>query len=82
VHLSRVDDETDLAAVATWMEWYSAGGLQSPAPADFLGGVHSYGNVQQDMGAYFTVENVEPGRYAWIVEAPVEERLWKVFTVE
>ncbi len=82
VHLVRMAEDTDLAAVSSWMNWYSAGGLQAPAPAEFLGGVHTYGHRSPDNRAYFTVENVEPGRYAWLVQAPAGEKLWEIFTVE
>ncbi len=78
VHLVRLEDDTDVNEVATWMDWMEVGGLRAPAPARFLGGVQ-----EMPIGhtAYFTVE-VEPGRYAWIVEAPAESSMWKEFTVE
>jgi len=84
VHLIRMDPDTDPEAVVGWMDWYAVGGLQAPTPADFLGGVSAYGSGLHEGRAYFGVENVEPGRYAWIVEGPVGERvgLWKVFQVD
>lgn len=82
IQLIRLDDETDLAGVATWLDWFSEGGLEAPAPADFLGGFHAYGIPQPGNSAYFTVEDVEPGRYAWILEAPAEEEMWTTFTIE
>lgn len=83
IQLIRLDEETsDLATVATWLDWFSDGGLEAPAPADFLGGFHAYGIPQKDNSVYFTVENLEPGQYAWILEAPAEKEMWKTFTVE
>jgi hypothetical protein len=83
IQLIKLDDETgDLATVATWLDWFSDGGLEAPAPADFLGGFHAYGIPQKDNSVYFTVENLEPGQYAWILEAPAEKEMWKTFAVE
>lgn len=82
VHLIRLEDDTDLAEVAAWLDWYEEGGLQAPAPADFLGGVHAYGAMPADGVLHFSVENVEPGDYAWIVEAPPEDAVWETFTVD
>lgn len=66
VHLLRVTDETNLDSVAAWMDWTRPPGLQTPAPAQFLGGVNEMpaGSV-----GYLTVA-LEPGRYAWISEVP------------
>lgn len=80
VHLIRINDETDLAAVADWMSWYKIEGLQAPAPAEFLGGTDVYGAIPQDGKAYFSMD-VQPGRYAWIVDAPSKEEVWQEFTV-
>ncbi len=82
VHLIRMDEETDLAEVTNWLNWYQEGGLQAPVPADFMGGVHTYGNIPYGDTAYFTVENIVPGEYAWVVESDVEEEYWKTFMVE
>ena len=66
VHLARLEDGTDLQELAIWMDWTQSTGLETPAPAEFLGGTHEMpaGGV-----AYFTV-NLESGRYAWIAEVP------------
>lgn len=66
VHLVRVDDDTDLDAVARWMNWLNPEGLQTPAPARFLGGSQE---VPVGATAYFEVD-LEPGRFAWIMEQP------------
>ena len=78
VHLVRLEDGTDVTEVAKWMDWMEVGGLRSPAPAQFLGGTEE---MPVGYTAYFTV-TVEPGRYAWIVEAPAESSKWSEFTVE
>ncbi|MFB6272463.1 MAG: hypothetical protein ABEL51_06170 [Salinibacter sp.] len=78
VHLARVGHETDMEAVATWMDWLNVGGLKAPAPVEFLGGVHE---MPAGQTAYFTVD-VKPGRYAWIAEQPADQGMWQTFSVE
>ena len=81
VHLARLDENTDIKAVAAWMDGLLPAGqvstLDSPAPAYFLGGAHDMppGNT-----AYFTV-NLEPGRYVWIMEQPANASVYEEFTV-
>lgn len=83
VHLIRMTPETDPEAVIRWMNWYDVGGLQAPTPAEFLGGINMYGTRPPEGGASFTVEDLEPGRYAWIVEGPIGDRagIWREVTV-
>ena len=78
VHLVRLEGETTAADVAPWMDWMNVDGLRSPAPAQFLGGTQE---MPVGETAYFTVE-LEPGRYAWISEAPVSRSLFTEFSVE
>jgi len=66
VHLVRLKDDTDLGALAEWMDWRRPTGLSTPAPVEFLGGTNE---MPADGRAYFTV-TLEPGRYAWISEVP------------
>ncbi|MGI9043541.1 MAG: hypothetical protein ACR2GK_05390 [Gemmatimonadaceae bacterium] len=79
VNLVRLEDNTDMAALAAWMDWSQATGLDTPAPAVFLGGA-------QEMPAggksYVTV-TLEAGRYAWIAEVPnpAAKNMIKEFTV-
>lgn len=79
VHLVRLEGNTDLDELATWMDWTQPTGLEVPAPATFLGGVNEMpvGNT-----GYFTVD-LEPGQYAWIAEVPkpMEKGMLKSFTV-
>lgn len=42
IHLIKQEENTDLDEVNSWMDWSKVGGLRSPAPADFLGGVNTY----------------------------------------
>ena len=66
VHLVRLEDDTDVGALQSWMNYLLPEGLETPAPAMFLGGTNEMpaGNT-----AYFTA-TLEPGRYAWISEVP------------
>ena len=79
VHLIRMDDETDLDEVNEWMDWSNIGGMRSPSPAEFLGGL---GFVSEADNGYFTLEIPEPGKYAWVVFIPQGKGLYKTFTVE
>ena len=79
VHLARLTDTTDLAALAKWMDWSQPDGLQTSAPVEFLGGANDLeaGNTE-----YVTV-TLDPGRYAWIAEVtnPDQKGMLRPFTV-
>lgn len=81
VHLVRLDEDSDINTVTTWMDGFLPAGQvsthDSPAPAEFLGGAHDMpvGNT-----AYFSVD-LEPGRYAWVAEQPADASMYKEFTV-
>ncbi len=79
VHLIRMEEDTDLDKVNYWLDWYSPGGLRSPSPADFLGGVEV---VKDGAKGYFALNITEPGNYAWIVFVSQGQGLYKTFTVE
>lgn len=81
IHLIKVDENTDLNEVNTWMDWYKVGGLRAPAPADFLGGVSTYDAVPGESATYFSLEIDEPGDYAWIVQVSEGEQLWNNFKI-
>ncbi|MGD8379451.1 MAG: hypothetical protein PVJ40_05575 [Gammaproteobacteria bacterium] len=79
VHLVRLSQDTDEKAVAAWMDWMQPDGLNTPAPADFLGGLEE---MPAGSTGYFTV-TLQPGRYAWVAEVPHpdEHGMFKVFVV-
>jgi hypothetical protein len=79
VHVVRLENDTDIEDLAIWMDWSQPTGLQTPAPAEFLGGTQE---MPAGETAYFTV-HLEPGRYAWIAEvtSPAEKGMLKTFTV-
>jgi hypothetical protein len=62
------------------MDWRQPGGLQTPAPARFVGGLQE---MPAGSTGYFTVE-LEPGRYAWIAEVaePQNKGMLLTFTVQ
>ncbi len=66
VHLVRLAENTDLDVLATWMDWTQPTGLETPVPAEFLGGLHE---MPAGQTGYFTID-LEPGSYAWIAEVP------------
>jgi hypothetical protein len=79
-HVFRVDEDTDLDAVARWMDWRDPVGFETPAPAVFVGGVN---DMPAGATTYFSVD-LEPGDYALIAEVPDprERGLLLPFTVE
>jgi hypothetical protein len=77
VHVVRLEDETNLSELVTWMDWMEVNGLRAPAPANFLGGAQE---MPVGHTAYFTVD-LRPGRYAWVSESTAEG-MAKEFTIE
>ena len=65
VHVVRLAPDDDLGEVTQWMDWMNVGGLRSPAPADFVGGIQE---LPAGRTGYFTVV-LSPGRYAFMSEA-------------
>lgn len=82
IHLIKLEENTDLDEVNSWLDWYKVGGLRSPVPADFLGGVSTYDAIPGESATYFSLEIDEPGEYAWIVQVPEGEQLWNTFNVQ
>ena len=70
VHLARLEPDTDAGAVSEWMHWFHIDGLQVPAPATFVGGMH---RLQEGATGYFTVD-LEPGRYVFVSGFEVDEQ--------
>ena len=66
VHLARLTENTNLDALEAWMDWTQPTGLETPAPAEFLGGLHE---LPAGQTGYFAID-LEPGSYAWIAEVP------------
>ncbi len=82
INLVKLNENTNLAEVNKWLDWYHVGGLRSPAPAVFLGGLSTYHSKVGQKAEYFTINLKEPGKYAWIVEVPDGQKLWKTFQVD
>ncbi len=80
VHVARVDEDTDLDELATWMNWAHPDGLEISAPADFVGGAQT---MPEGHTAYVTVE-LEPGDYAFVAEVdePRDKGMLEVVTVD
>ena len=79
VHVVRLGGDVDPDAVKAWMDWRQQDGLQTPAPAVFLGGVN---DMPAGSTAYLRLE-LEPGDYAFVAEVPSpgEHGLWLPFSV-
>jgi len=79
LHLARLAEDTDMDRLEAWMDWRAKGGLQTPAPVEFLGGTNE---MPAGSTAYLHLD-LEPGRYAWIAEVPEAQGkgMLKVFTV-
>ncbi|HKK27771.1 MAG TPA: hypothetical protein VKB18_06785 [Gemmatimonadota bacterium] len=78
VHVARLAEGRSGDDLVPWMSWMNVGGLVSPAPAEFLGGVQE---MPTGSTSYFTVD-LQPGRYAWISELGAAQGLVRTFTVE
>ena len=78
VHLIRLENDTEMDQVARWMDVFEKGGLMSPAPVEFLGGINE---MPAGHTAYFTV-NLQPGKYAWVAELDYKFKKWKEFEVK
>jgi len=76
IHIIKVDENTNKDDVAFWMDWLNIGGLTSPGPAVFVGGVQE---MPIGYTAYFNC-NLEPGDYAFVGETPIGR--YKAFTVK
>ena len=79
VHLVKLDGDADQAAVAAWMNWTTPEGLQTPAPATFVGGI----NDMAAGGVGYIHVNLEPGTYAWVAEIPdpASRGMFQIFTI-
>ncbi|AHM58694.1 hypothetical protein D770_02110 [Flammeovirgaceae bacterium 311] len=66
VHLVKLKADAELAELDAWMDWSDPDGLNTPAPAKFIGGVQ---DMPAGKTAYFTL-NLEPGKYALVSEVP------------
>ena len=79
LHLVRLTPETDTEALFAWMNWSLPAGLQTPATANFVGGINEL--PAGDTG-YFSA-TLQPGEYAFIAEVPAaeEKRMFHRFTV-
>ncbi len=85
VHLVRADSGVDPDEVKQWRRVWTPDGRQSPEPTEFLGGHALFGNTPAEWTATFTAEDVEPGRYAWLVSGFIgrtENAIWEPVVVE
>lgn len=84
VHLVRVREDVDPVTVKRWRAVWMPDGRQVPPPTEFLGGHALFGNTPAGYTARFTVEDVEPGRYAWLVTGMLgrpEHAIWEPIVV-
>ena len=79
IHLVRITDDVDIAELERWMDWRQPMGLQTPAPAVFLGGSNE---MPAGTTGYFTVV-LESGDYAWVSEVPgsSDKGMLKLFSI-
>ena len=78
IHVIRIGADTDMENVISWLNWMNIKGLESPAPAEFLGGTQE---MPVGYTSYFTVD-LSPGSYAWIAESGAYRGLVEKFDVE
>lgn len=79
IHVVRVNSDTDLSKLFDWMDWTNPAGLQTPAPAEFIGGLNE---MPAGSKGYFNVD-LQPGNYAFIAEVPNADSvgMFKTFSV-
>lgn len=77
VHLARLSPGAEVGKVVSWMNWFDLHGLRTPAPAEFVGGLHP---MPTGRTAYLTVD-LEPGRYLAVSEATGAQGVLKEFVV-
>ena len=64
VNLVQLDENIDLNELSLWLNGWNWGGLVSPSPFRFVGGISA---MDAGHSGYFTVD-LEPGEYAWVSE--------------
>ncbi|WP_156877280.1 hypothetical protein [Salinimicrobium terrae] len=87
IHLVRLDENTDLDELNSWMNWSDPNAFKTPAPegVEFLGGMQDLpaleGKEESHVG-YFDA-HLKPGTYAFIAEVPdpMSKGMFEVFTV-
>jgi hypothetical protein len=77
VHLARLEPESSLEDLISWMNWIDA--LRSPAPAEFLGGAE---HLNAGQTSYFKVSLESGTRYAWISEGFASKGMVEEFVVD
>ncbi len=80
VHLVKLTEGASLDSVNAWMDWTKPHGLETPAPATFLGGVNE---MPPGQTSYMNV-TLEPGDYAFVAEVPdpASKNLLVTFTLQ
>jgi hypothetical protein len=76
VHLAKLDGDTSVETVASWLDWVDE--MLPPAPAEFRGGA---GQASAGGESYLSFE-LEPGRYVWVSELHGLKGMAHEFTVE
>ncbi len=67
VHLAKLNEDTNMDSLQYWMSWANPGGLNTPAPVEFIGGANE---MPGGSTAYFTATLEAGQRYAFIAEIP------------
>ncbi len=78
LHIFKVTGDSTIAKVVPWLNWLNLEGLQSPAPAEFLGGVQE---MPAGETAYFTV-TLDSGNYALVAEPQASNGMIEEFSIE
>jgi len=78
VHIFKVADGTTIDKVVPWLDWLNVEGLQSPAPAEFFGGVQE---MPAGDTAYFVV-TLDTGNYALVAESQASDGMLEEFSIQ
>ncbi|MEZ5278148.1 MAG: hypothetical protein R3F07_17330 [Opitutaceae bacterium] len=78
VHLARLEEGVPIEKLIVWMDWMELCGLQTPAPARFVGGTQE---MPVGSTAFFTAD-LEPGRYVLLAESSAARGMVHEFRIE
>jgi len=78
-HFFRILQDTDVEASARWVDFFPNDGQQTPAPAQYVGGIH---DMPEGSTAYIKMQ-LEEGEYGIVAEVPDAQEigLFRRFTV-
>jgi hypothetical protein len=78
LHIVKILPNSNIDSIIYWMDWMNVKGLESPAPAEFYGGIQE---MPAGSTGYCTVL-LTPGKYALLGESTASRGVLKTVTIE